>query len=89
MSLGASSRDVVVMAVGGGMRLVVIGGVLGVVLAAGVTWAIKGFLYGIGSTDLVTFAAIPLILSGVALLAALVPARRAAGVDPVRALRSE
>lgn len=89
MSLGASARDVVVMAVGGGMRLVVIGGVLGVVLAAGVTWAIKGFLYGIGSTDLVTFAAIPLILSGVALLAALVPARRASGVDPVRALRSE
>jgi predicted permease len=89
MSLGASGRDVVAMAVGGGMRLVVVGGVVGVVLAAAVTWAIQGFLYGIGSTDVVTFALIPLILSGVALVAALVPARRAATVDPVRALRSE
>jgi putative ABC transport system permease protein len=89
MSLGASARDVVTMAVGGGMRLVVVGGVLGVALAAGVTWALKSFLYGIGSTDLVTFAAIPVILSGVALLAALMPARRASAVDPVRALRSE
>lgn len=89
ISLGASVRDVVTMAVGGGMRLVLVGGVIGVALAGGVTWALQGYLYGIGSTDLVTFAAIPVILSGVALVAALVPARRASTVDPVRALRSE
>jgi len=89
MSLGATARDVVALAVGGGMRLVAWGGAIGVVLAAGVTWAIAGYLYGIGSTDLVTFAAIPVILSGVALLAALVPARRAAALDPVQALRRE
>jgi putative ABC transport system permease protein len=77
------------MAVAGGMRLVVVGGIVGVVLAAGVTWAIKGFLYGIGATDLVTFAVIPVILSGVALVAAFVPARRASAVDPVAALRRE
>ena len=89
MSLGASARDVVAMAVGGGMRLVVIGGGVGVLMAGGVTWALARFLYGIGSMDLVTFAAIPLILSAVALLAAFIPARRASAVDPVRALRGE
>jgi predicted permease len=89
MSLGASGRNVITLAVGGGMRLVVIGGVVGVVLAAGVTWSLKGFLYGIGSTDLVTFAVIPVLLTGVALVAAFVPARRASSVDPVTALRRD
>jgi ABC-type antimicrobial peptide transport system permease subunit len=89
MSLGATGRDVVTMAVGGGMRLVGIGGAVGVVLAGALTWAISGFLYGIGPTDLVTFATIPLVLSAVALVAAWTPARRASLVDPVRALRSE
>jgi predicted permease len=89
MSLGASARDVVAMAVGGGMRLVLAGGVIGVVLAAGVTWSISRYLYGIGTTDLATFVAIPVLLSGVALLAAFIPARRASVVDPVRALKSE
>jgi ABC-type antimicrobial peptide transport system permease subunit len=77
------------MAVGGGMRLVIAGGVVGVILAGAVTWAISGFLYGIGPNDVVTFVTIPLLLSGVALLAAWVPARRASSVDPVRALRTE
>jgi len=89
MSLGASAGDVVRMAVKGGMRLVVVGGLIGVVLAGGVTWSISRWLYGIGSTDVATFVAIPLLLSGVALVAAFVPARRASTVDPVRALRSE
>ena len=89
ISLGASARDVVQMAVGGGMRLVLAGGVVGLILAGGVTWALSDFLFGIGTTDLVTFVAIPVLLSGVALLAAWVPARRASSVDPVRALRAE
>lgn len=89
MSLGATARDVQAMAVGGGMRLVLVGGVIGVVLAGGVTWSISRYLFGIGSTDVVTFAAIPVLLTGVALVAALVPARRASRVDPVTALRSE
>jgi len=89
MSLGASARDVVIMAVGGGMRLVAVGGLVGIVLAGGVTWLLKGFLYGVGPTDLVTFAVIPVLLTAVALLAAFVPARRASSVNPVRALRSQ
>jgi predicted permease len=89
MSLGASGADVVRMAIGGGMRLVVVGGVVGIALAGAVTWSIAGFLYGIGATDLATFVVIPLLLSTVALFAAYVPAKRAGSVDPVRALRSQ
>ncbi|UCC24184.1 MAG: ABC transporter permease [Gemmatimonadales bacterium] len=89
LSLGATARDVVMMAVGGGMRLVAVGAVTGMALAGAVTWLISGYLYGISSTDVATFLAIPLLLTGVALVAALVPARRAARVDPVRALKSE
>jgi len=89
MSLGASGRDVVAMAIGGGMRLVLAGGAVGVVLAAAVTWSVSGYLFGISATDVVTFAVIPLLLSVVALVAAWVPARRASRVDPVRALRME
>lgn len=89
MSLGATARDVTTMAVGGGMRLVLVGAVVGVVLAGGVTWSISGYLFGISSTDVATFVTIPLLLSGVALVAAWVPARRASRVDPVTALRSE
>ena len=88
MALGATARDVVALAVGSGMRLVAMGGTVGMILAGCVTRAIAGYLYGIGSTDLLTFAAIAGILSGVAFLAALVPARRATRVDPVVALRA-
>lgn len=89
MSLGAGRRDVIGLAVGGGMRLVAWGAVVGVVLAGAVTWAVKDFLYGIGSLDLATFASIPVLLMAVAFVAALVPAWRAAAVDPVGALRKE
>lgn len=89
MSLGASASDVVRMAITGGMRLVVVGALVGIVLAGGVTWVASDYLFGISSTDMVTFATIPLLLTGVALLAAWVPARRASRVDPVQALRSE
>jgi predicted permease len=88
MSLGASGLDVIRMAVGSGMKLVVVGGIVGIALAAAVTWSISGYLFGIEATDVVTFVAIPLILTAVALVAAFVPARRASAVDPVRALRS-
>ena len=89
MSLGASSRDVVAMGVGGGMRLVVVGAAIGTVLAAALTWLLARFLFGVSATDMATFVAIPVILLAVALVAAFIPARRAARVDPVKALRAE
>ncbi len=71
------------------MRLVLTGAAAGVVLSGAVTWTLAGYLYGIGTRDVATFGAIPLLLCGVALMAAFVPARRASAVDPVTALRSE
>ena len=89
ISLGASTGDVVRLAVGGGMRLVGIGAAIGVALAGAVTWALSRYLFGISPTDLATFVAIPLILGGVALVAAWFPARRAIRIDPVGALKAE
>jgi len=89
ISLGADTVQVIRMVMGGGLRLVAIGGVIGMALSASVTWLLSGYLYGIGALDLVTFLGIPLILGGVALGAAYVPARRAGRANPVEALRSE
>jgi predicted permease len=89
VSLGATGSEVVGLLVGGGMRLVGVGVGVGMMLALGVGVALARFLYGIGAVDPVTLVAIPVLLSVVALAAAWLPARRAARVDPVRALRTE
>jgi len=89
LSLGAATGKVVGMVLRGAMGLVAVGVIIGVILSLGLAQAIQGFLYGVGATDPVTFLGVPLILMGVALVAALVPARRASRVDPVRALKSE
>ena len=77
------------MVLRGAMGLVAVGVVIGVVLSLGLAQAIRRFLYGVGAMDPVTFLGVPLILAGVALLAAFVPARRASRVNPVQALKSE
>jgi putative ABC transport system permease protein len=89
MSLGATPGSVVRLVVGGGMKLVAVGGLVGLVLAFLTTRALRGFLFGIAPLDPVAFVAVPALLGGVALLAALVPAWRASRVDPVRALKAE
>jgi predicted permease len=89
MSLGASPSDVVRFAVAGGMRLVAVGAVIGIALAAGAAALSARFLYGVGAFDPVTFAVIPAVLGIVGLLAAWVPARQAARLDPSGTLRSE
>ena len=89
VSLGATAREVIGLLVGSGMRLVALGIVVGLVLAVAAVVPLSRMLYGIQALDIATFAAIPLVFGGVAALAAWVPARRAARVDPVRALRSE
>jgi ABC-type antimicrobial peptide transport system permease subunit len=89
MSLGADAGEVVLMVLRGAMGLVVVGATLGWAASLGLAQAVRGYLYGIGALDPVTFIGVPLLLGGVALAAALIPARRASRVNPVSALKSE
>jgi predicted permease len=89
MALGAHRGAVLRLVVADGMRLVAAGAVLGLAAAlAGARW-LESFLYGISTVDGMTFVSVALILGLVALIACLIPARRAAKVDPLVALRSE
>jgi predicted permease len=89
VALGAQRGDVLGMVVGEGMRLAVIGVVIGVVLAVGATQLIAAFLFDVSPLDAITFTAMATLFIGVALVASYVPARRAAATDPLTALRSD
>jgi putative ABC transport system permease protein len=89
MALGARGRDVLKVIVGQGAALSMLGLLLGVVGALGLTRLLSGLLYGVRPTDPLTFAGVTVLLGLVALLASYLPARRAAKIDPVIALRHE
>jgi putative ABC transport system permease protein len=86
MALGAQKSDVLGLVIRQGMSLTVIGVVVGLAGALALTRVIGNLLYGVTATDPATFVAIPLLLLFVALLACYLPARRAARLDPTRAL---
>jgi putative ABC transport system permease protein len=89
MALGAARRDVLRLIVGQGMRLALIGLGLGLVGAFLVTRLMKSLLFGVSAADPITYGGVALLLALVALLACLIPARRATRVDPMIALRYE
>jgi predicted permease len=89
MALGAQAADVVRLVVRDGMRLVAIGLAVGVVIALPLSRLLSGWLYGLSPTDPLTFVAMPMMFATVALVASLIPSRRAARLDPLVALRAE
>jgi predicted permease len=89
MALGARASDVLAMVLREGGTLAGIGVALGIAGALAVSRVLAGFLFGVTPTDPAVFVAVPAVLALVALGACVIPARRAARVDPVTALRSD
>ncbi len=89
MALGAQRSDVLKLAVGQGLKLLVVGVAVGITAALILTGVMTSLLFGISATDPTTFITIPLVLISVGIVASYVPARRATRVDPMVALRHE
>ncbi len=89
MALGATQNEILALTVGKGMVLALSGAAIGVVVALALTRLLRGLLFGVGSSDPITFCVVPLLLVMVALLASYIPARRASRIDPATALRHE
>ena len=89
MALGAHPANVQKMVVGQGLRLALLGLLIGFAAALALTRLVASQLYGVSATDPATFAGLAVLLLGVAVVAALLPARRATRVDPMIALRAD
>jgi len=89
MALGATTTDTTSLMVRRSMRPVVVGVLLGVIGAALVSRALAAFLYGLSAVDPIAFGTASLFLVAASIVASWIPARRAARVDPLIALRAE
>jgi ABC-type antimicrobial peptide transport system permease subunit len=89
MALGAQRRKVVVMVLRHALVLLVCGVAAGIALSLFASRLIRSFLYGVTDHDAITIAAVSLLLCLCGMMAAYLPARRAASVDPMQALRTE
>jgi predicted permease len=89
MALGATRLDILRLIAGEGLRLIVLGGALGLGAALGTARLLKSLLYNVGPHDPLLYAAAALLLALVALAATLIPARAATKIEPMQALRTE
>jgi ABC-type antimicrobial peptide transport system permease subunit len=89
LALGAQQPALRRMFVRHGLRLSAVGVAVGLCASAGLMRLMKSLLFGISPLDPVTYAAVPMVLAAAAMIASYLPARRAASVDPVEALRAE
>lgn len=89
LALGANRGDVLRLVLGAGMKMAALGLVIGLLASLGLTRLMAGVLFGVSATDPLTFAAVAILLTLVALAACYIPARRAMRVDPLVALRYE
>jgi predicted permease len=89
MALGADRRDVLRLVLTRALRIVVVGLVVGLAGAAGLTRVLRSFLFGVTPTDPIVMTSVTLLLLTVGLVAAWLPARRATRIDPAAALRAE
>jgi predicted lysophospholipase L1 biosynthesis ABC-type transport system permease subunit len=89
MALGATRVDILRLIAGEGVRLIVLGGILGLGAALAATKLLKSLLFHVGPHDATSFIAVTLMLAIVALVATLIPARAAMKTDPMTALRTE
>jgi len=88
-ALGANRGDILKLVIGRGMKLVLIGSMIGFLGSWGLTRLLTGLLFGVSAFDPATFVAIALLLSVVAFVACFLPARRATRIDPLVALRRD
>jgi len=89
VALGATSREILGMVLFGSLKPVIAGLAIGVIASLALTRLLSGLVYGVSTTDPVTFISLPILLGVVAFLAGLFPALRASRIDPLEALRVE
>jgi putative ABC transport system permease protein len=89
MSQGAQTKDILALVLGGGMRMTLLGLVIGLPISYGLAKTMAGLLFNVKASDPFAFLVLPLILAAVAAFACYLPARRAATLDPLRALRHD
>jgi ABC-type antimicrobial peptide transport system permease subunit len=89
MALGAAREDILRLAVGDGLRPILVGMLIGIAVSAGVSRLLDAILFGLNPIDVISFSGVSLLLGAIGIVAAYIPARRAMRVDPMVALRHE